>query len=450
MKKIVIVLALIALSLGSFSCGGGGAGGPSMPPGENPGIPSVVQLLPSTFIAQTNSSITLNTKVLDGNGIPVANIPVIYANLSLIGTLSATSANTNSLGIATVTLFSSTPGFATIVAQVNTGVGQVRDRKSVYFSTRDVLTVTMRLDVDSVPGNGNPSTFVGYNETSDFRLFESATDDTAEVLATVYDAGGVAVAGETVTWSSSHTEATFTRTETTTNVNGQAVAVVKVTPASIRNTETHVNISAYAGNDAANMVTLFLQPVVIDATTSSITAQPSVVNTGGTSTITVMVRLNTGAYAPDGTTVNFTTTTTCGTVTPFAQTTSGKATATYTAPSTPGTCTVTATAGGVTIGSVTITVTTALTVLPSSVTIDNDSEPASLTFTIFGGIAPYNLYVTSTNLGITVTVPATVAASGTSFTATIGAIADGVTGTVTISIRDQAGTTVTATITVVE
>jgi len=434
-------LALIALSLGSFSCGGGGAGGPNVPPGENPGVPSVVQLLPSTFIAQTNSFITLNTKVLDGNGIPVANIPVIYTNLSSIGTLSATSANTNSLGIATVTLFSTTPGFATILAQVNIGVGQVRDRKSVYFSTRDVLTVTMRLDVDSVPGNGNPSTFVGYNETSDFRLFESATDDTAEVLATVYDAGGVAVAWESVTWSSSHTEATFTRTETTTNVNGQAVAVVKVTPASIRNTETHVNISAYAGNGAANMVTLFLQPVVIDATTSSITAQPSVVNTGGTSTITVMVRLNTGAYAPDGTTVNFTTT--CGTVTPFAQTTSGRATATYTAPSTPGTCTVTATAGGVTIGSVTITVTTALTVQPSAVTVDGAAPADIITFTIYGGIPGYTIATSNPAIILSTT---TVATSGGTFTATVPAATAA--GSVTITVRDSAGTTATATITI--
>jgi len=451
MKKIVIVLALIALSLGSFSCGGGGAGGPNVPPGENPGIPSVVQLLPSTFIAQTNSFITLNTKVLDGNGIPVANIPVIYTNLSSIGTLSATSANTNSLGIATVTLYSTTPGFATILAQVNTGVGQVRDRKSVFFSMLDVLAVSMRLDVDSVPPSSTP------NEPSDFILFEPppTPDDTVEVLATVFDAGGVPVGGGWgVTWSSSHTEAGFVRTETATNINGQAKAVVQVKPTSIRDTETHVNIMASADNGAANMVTLFLRPVIVESVT--VTAKPTIVDTGGTSTITAIVMLNTGGPAPTGTSVRFTstlpgTTTPCGSVTPFAQTDSnGVATSTFTAPSVVpagGVCTVTATAGGVS-GSVDITIKSKLTLMPSSVTIH---VGASQVYTITGGVAPYSAYSTDpTNAPVTTPAPNTF---------TLGPIAGGIctivppatscTATVTITAQDATGATATATANVI-
>ena len=53
MKKAFILLVLLALSLSAFSCGNG-AGSADSPSGENPGIPSVVQLLPSHFIAQTN------------------------------------------------------------------------------------------------------------------------------------------------------------------------------------------------------------------------------------------------------------------------------------------------------------------------------------------------------------------------------------------------------------
>jgi len=84
MKKIIILSVLLALSLFSFNCGGG-SGSSSSPKGENPGEPSVVQLLPSHYVAQTNSSITLYSKVLDGNGAPVKNIPVSFTNLSPIG-----------------------------------------------------------------------------------------------------------------------------------------------------------------------------------------------------------------------------------------------------------------------------------------------------------------------------------------------------------------------------
>jgi len=459
MNKIVIVVALIALSLGSFSCGGGGAGGPLVPPGENPGIPSVVQLLPSTFIAQTNSSITLNTKVLDGNGIPLANIPVTFTNLSHpFGTLSATVKNTDSSGIATVTLYSTTPGFATILAQVNSGVGQVRDRKSVFFSTKDVLAVTMRLDVDSVPGNGNSLTFVGYDEPSDFILFEPppTPDDSVEVLATVFDAGGVSVGGGMgVSWSSSHTEAGFVRTETATNVNGQAKAVVKVTPISIRDTETHVNIMASADNGAANMVTLFLRHVIVSSVT--VTAKPTIVDTGGTSTITAIVMLNTGSPAPTGTSVSFTAT--CGTVIPFAQTDSnGMATSTYTAPSVVpagNICTVTATVGGKS-GSVDITIKSKLTLMPSSVTLH---AGASQTYTITGGVAPYSAFSSDpTNAPVS---PVTTSAP---FTFTLGPIVGGIggictydpgppivpcTATVTITVQDATGATATATVNVI-
>lgn len=440
MKKIFIVVALIALSFSALGgCGGGGAGGPSMPPGENSGVASVVQLLPSTFIAQTNSSITLNTKVLDGNGIPVVNISVYFTNLSHpFGTLSSTVANTNAYGIASVTLYSTTPGFATILAQVNTGAGQVRDRKSVYFSTKDVLAVTMSLDVESVPANETP---VVYNDIHDITLFENDTDDTVSVIATVFDAGGVPVGGGMpVDWSASHTEAKFIFKEIQTDVNGQAKAVVQVTPSSIRNTETHINAMAYAFNGAANMVTLLLQPVVVDASKSSLSAKPTIVNTGGTSELTAVVMLNTGHWAPDGTVVNFTTT--CGTVTPFAQTTSGVATGTFTAPATPGTCTVTAKAGGVTIGSVAITVTTTLTVLPSTVSIDGTAG-GTATFTIFGGVAPYTVISNSTTI---LPVPPTVTASPWQFTVTVPAGTPA--GSITLTVRDAKGTTATVTITI--
>lgn len=453
MNKIVIVLALIALSLGSFSCGGGGAGGPLVPPGENPGIPSVVQLLPSTFIAQTNSSITLNTKVLDGNGIPLANIPVTFTNLSHpFGTLSATVKNTDSSGIATVTLYSTTPGFATILAQVNTGSGQVRDRKSVYFSFLDVLAVSMSLDVDS---DQDSNTI--YNEPDDFILFQSANDDEVSILATVFDAGGVPVGGGMgVSWSSSHTEAAFIPiTATETNVNGQAKAVVKVTPSSIRDTETHVNIMASAGNGAANMVTLFLRPVIVSSVTVS--AKPQVVAPNGTSDITAIVMLNTGGKAPDGTAVSFTstiptTTTPCGTVDPFAQTTGGVATVKFTAPSVVplgNICRVTATAGGKE-GYVDITIRLAMKVSPTTATIcekDNTCSAVitSVSFTITGGVPQYT--VTSDTISV---IPDPGILAGNSFTVnSLGDNPIGADTTVTLTITDKSDGLATVTVKVI-
>jgi hypothetical protein len=473
MKKVIILLALLALSLGTFSCGGNGAGSADIPPGENPGIPSVVQLLPTHYISQTNAYIYLHAKVLDGNGIPVPNTQVIFTNMSFIGVLNPTTATTDGLGIVTVTIFSSTPGFSTVQAEVYTGAGQVRDRKTVYFTTNAILAVTMSLDVDSVPGNGNANTFTGYDESSDFILFNPPPDpdDTVEVLATVYNAGGVPIAGESVSWSADQTEAIFLRTETTTNISGQAKAVVQVTPESIRDTETHVNIMAYAGNGAANMVTLFLQPVIPE--TIIVTADPAIVAPEATSTITAAVTLNTGGPAPDGTTVSFTTcdaatctalpepeccagcTALCGAVTPFAQTTDGATTGvTFTAPSTEDTCTIIATAGGK-CGKTDVTVTTALTVQPSTRTISGVTGGVA-TFTIYGGIAGYT--VTSSNPAIACnstdadcsdtgdTGTWAVAASGGTFTVTVPPNTPA--SSVTLTVRDSVGTTFTATLTI--
>ncbi|MCX7913254.1 MAG: hypothetical protein N2511_01570, partial [Thermodesulfovibrionales bacterium] len=158
LKFSTLLLALVIIA----SCGSGGGGSLPNIPGTDSGIPSIVQLVPSSFIAQTHGCITLSAKVLDGNGAPVKAVPVTFTNLSHpLGELRHacnpgspivnSPINTDSSGIATVYLLSNDPGFATILAQVYVGIGQVRDRKTVYFTTKSVLKVTMDLDVDSVP-----------------------------------------------------------------------------------------------------------------------------------------------------------------------------------------------------------------------------------------------------------------------------------------------------------
>ncbi len=428
MKKIIILLSLLALSFCTFSCGGG-AGGSSSPTGENPGTPSVVQLLPSHYIGQTNSVISLHAKVLDGNGKGVGNVTVWFTNLSPIGTLSATSAKTDDIGIATITLKSTTSGFVTIQTEVNKGVAIVRDKKTVFFATSLNLQPYIILDVD---GDGDEI----YNEASDLILFENATDNQVVIRATVFNRFGQRAAFTSVTFGADSLEASFPLGSIkTTDADGEATVLVRVDPIEIRNIQTVLNITADADNGAANMVSLFLQPVIVSNV--NVSANPSVVALGDTSVITASVVLNTGHPAPDATAVSFIAS--CGTVTPFAQTTGGVAEAEFTAPSTEDTCTITATAGGVN-GTTTVLVTTALTVLPDTVSVNGAAPADIITFTIFGGISPYT--VTSSNPAITLSA---IAADGT-FTATVPA--DTPAGSVTVTVRDSAGATATATITI--
>ncbi len=464
----------------SYSCGGGGAGSGFSSPGSNPGVVSVVQLTPSQNVAQTNSSITLRTKVLDGNGVPVPNVAVTFTDLSapfgvlqsflkVLGlgkhavVLSATVVNTDAYGIASVNLFSSTEGFATILAQVNTGVGNVRDRKTVLFIAADSfnLAPTLTLDVDD--GDGV------YDQPADFLLFKTAGDDQRIIRATVTDRFGMLAFDASVTfgadmpYKTSSTATTCSDGSTscnvifpngniaTTDANGQAFVLVEVLPGILSDIQTVLNITATAtltdNSTAFNLISLFLSPVSVSPSLSSVTANPTIVSVGKTSTVTATVMTDVGTPVPDGTSVNFTTApktasdpTPCGSITPFAQTTGGVATATFTAPLVPGVCTVSAQVSGVLIGTVDITATTTLSVQPPTQTI-NGVTGGTATFTIFGGVAPYT--ITSDNV-LFPPSSGSVATNGGSFTVAVPAGSEPV--TVTYTVRDSAGATATGTL----
>lgn len=475
MKKILLFLLLTALSLPLLSgCGGNTSAPANVPAGENPGIPSVVQLTPDQYIAQTNGHITLHTKVLDGNGIAVPNQTVTYTNLSALGTLSSTTAITDSLGIATVTLSSPAAGFVTVLAQIYSGASQVRDQKVVYFTSNDVLAVMMLLDADA---NNNGI----YDEPSDILLGETPSDTSVKIRARVYDAGGVLLAGEKVTFSAERpyrvgtsilgTDATTAcsdgsstcwiafplGTSMYTNTNGEAFAQVIVGVESLRNFTSNLNIFATAGNGASNMKTLFISPVTVSSIT--VTAKPPAIppstppSVTSTSTITATALTNFNQPVPDGTAINFSIDSACATaggkITPFGRTTSGSATATFTAPTATLTCTITASIGSVS-ATTTVLVTTPLSVLPSTMTLN---ETQTGTFTVYGGVAPYTIFSDNPS-NITIT-GSPVAVSGGTFTVkplatfcTPIAPATTCTGTATITVRDNVGTTVTATITV--
>jgi hypothetical protein len=459
MKKIIILLALLALSFGTFSCGGG-AGSSDTPSGENPGIPSVIKLLPAQYVAQTNAFIYLHAKVLDGNGAPVKNVPVTFTNLSSIGnliiasantsgkvTLSSTVAKTDSRGIATIKLYSTTDGFATVQAEVNTGAGIKRERKTVYFT--------------KYSGPFLPSLIleVVYGELNYYTLFETETDNEVIVQATVYDQFDLLVYGSVVTFGadwpykigsatscsdgSNACEVTFPNGNTaTTNRFGEASVLVRVDPLSLKNITSVLNITASADTGAADIVSLLLEPVTIKDVTVS--ANPDVVKIGDKSTITAAVTLSTGGPAFDGTGVSFTTcdeatcTAPCGAITPFAQTTDGSAGAEYTAPSSPDKCTVTATAGGKSgTKDINVLATLTLGVIPTTQTISDPAVDDTREFKVVGGTAPYYAY--SDNPGV-VDVALT---DSSTVTATVLSVPTADT-TVKITIYDSVGANTSA------
>jgi hypothetical protein len=471
MKKIIIIVTLLALSIGTFSCGGG-SGSSSSPHGENPGLPSVVQLRSSHNVAQTNATVYLHARILDGNGVPVKNEPVTFTNLSEpfgviktvlrvlglrkpVGVLSDTVVKTDNLGIATVKLTSTTSGFATIQAEVNGGAGQVRDKKTVFFSVFSLVfpsipipSPTLFLDVDTTV------TFSTPDESGDFILFKTTGDNQRFIRATVLNSSGLPVSGSIVTFGSDSTDLTYengaNEIAKITDINGQVTTSAMVNPAALSQTVRTINFTAVADNGTSNVLTLFLEPVVIDGSASSLSALPTTVVAGGTSTLTANVKINTGGAAPDNTSVNFTTT--CGAVDSFGQTTDGIANATFTAPATVpsgGVCTVSGKVAGITIGSAPITIQPTLAITLNKLNVIGEPNPDSstsdnVTFTVSAGVPPY--VVECDNSALMPGGPWTLATSG-SF-ATTDANSVGATTAVTFTVHDNAGTTATATLTI--
>jgi Bacterial Ig-like domain/Bacterial Ig-like domain (group 1) len=422
MKK-TIFLALISIFLLSSLIGcGGGAGSSSTPPGEQPGVPFFIELRPSQYIAQTNSFIIIRARVLNGNGNPIGNVPVRFTNLSAVGVLSATSANTNSSGYADVRLSSTTPGFATVQAEIYSGESVVRDRRTLFFTLQDVLAVRLALDADA-------DNDLIYDEPSDLLLGEDANDNSVKIRARVYNAGGALLAGRQVTFDAERayrvgtsilgTDAALCSdgsdtcfiafplgTTVFTNENGEAYVQVLVATESLRNFTSNLNIFATADNGAANMKTLFISPVSVGSI--SVSADPSVIapttsGTASTSTITAIAMTNTNQPVPDGTTINFSIDAACaaagGRITPFGRTGvaaagDGTATATFTAPPTMVTCTITASIGSVS-DTIDVVVTAPLAITPDTFDIGSAlAGSVDVQYFVSGGKAPYTIHFT--------------------------------------------------------
>lgn len=427
MRKIIITIALLTIAIMIAGCGSSGSSSSSSPQGVNAGVPSAISLLPTSYIAQTNAGITLKAKVLDGNGTPVPGQTVFFTNLSFpfgtIGTASFGSSGiqaassqataiTDSLGIATVLISSPTEGFATVLVQVGSAITNIRDLRTVFFTASDSFNFApvIILDVDS---NGNGI----FNEPSDFVLLDDATDREVIVRATVLDGLGFAEAGaqvifttdapyrvgadpaETCSDGSTICEVTFPSGNiATTNTFGEASVLIQITPETLRGLQTVLNVLADADNGAFNIVSLFLQPVTVSSV--SVFANPNVVDSGGTSQVTGSAITNVGTPVPDGTAINFTAST--GGIDPFAATTDGAATVTFTAPTVTSdtSATITANVAGVP-GSTTVSI-TAAPAPPATQTLDSFAD-ISTAPVVPATVPMANIGSTATNGGVALT-----------------------------------------------
>jgi hypothetical protein len=286
-----------------------------------------------------------------------------------------------------------------------------------------------------------------YNDPGDFRL----TSGEAIIRATVLNASSSPVFGDLVVFGADSTEVTFPDGETkVTNSDGEAFVRIKVVPSELRNFDTPVNVSAVSSvTGAFNILTLFVTP--IEVSQIAVSANPSTVASGGTSSITATVRTAAGTVVPDGTAVNFTAT--GGSIVPFGQTTDGVATAQFTAPTlTAGSSnlpvTISASSAGKSANtSVTVTAPQlGLTITPGARTVVSQATAQTVTFAITGGTGPYStvsadptkVYNSTVNNG---------SWSGSSIAATIAANA--CPGSVTLTVFDSAGASKTATVTIV-
>lgn len=175
-------------------------------------------------------------------------------------------------------------------------------------------------------------------------------------------------------------------------------------------------------------------------TKSSITATPAAVVAGTKSVIATYVRNSSGEPVPDGSTVTFSAS--CGSVTASSKTSSGLATADFTAPATApagGKCTVTGTVNNAPIGSVDITINNKLNVQPAANSV-NRITGGSATYTITGGFPPYA--VVSDNSAYPPS-PASVSQTGGTFSATVPN--NSAAATVTYTITDSTGSSILVT-----
>ena len=453
MTKKLLTILLITVSIYMLSaCGGGGAGVADVPPGVNPGVVSLLKLMPDRNVAQTGSYAYFHARVLDGNGVPLAGKSVNFTNMTAGVTITSPTAITDKDGIAKVGVRMTYAGYATVIAEAE---GH-RDRRSLLFTNQNSIRgfalnpILVLLQADR---NMNGI----YDEADDFKVCQGPNTNVVRIKATTY-VMGVRKGGMRIGISSDYsTLVTFPNTPMldvatntyylTTNAVGEATVDVTVN-CQLQPNELLFNM--YATTDyyyiedfdlsfmGTGGMSLFLQPVTV--TGIVLTADPTTAVVGGTSNIRAVVNTTIGP-APDNTAVQLYTT--CGTITPTpALTVNGVAEASYTAPSyipQGNKCTVIAKVANKE-ATVDININGQLEVQPETLTFDGN-QGGTATFTVYGGIPGYRIY--SNNSAFSPN-PSTLQKSGDSFSVNVPAGTPDT--TLTFTIIDSQGNRVQATL----
>ncbi|MDQ6974463.1 MAG: Ig-like domain-containing protein, partial [Mariprofundaceae bacterium] len=178
------------------------------------------------------SKATLSATVVDAAGLPLANRTVNFTTTSG-ASLSATSAVTNAVGIASITLTDVTAELANVVASIN---GFTQTQTITFIPAVNTLTVTVQPAGSAVAADGA---------------------SVGTIIVTAKDIAGLPIAGQLVTFADSYaTSSQLSASSAMTGANGTAQITVSDPVAE------QVKITATAGGKTGSGILNFVAPQV--------------------------------------------------------------------------------------------------------------------------------------------------------------------------------------------
>ena len=365
---LVLCLSMLAFQNGCSNSGSGDAQSPAINPATQLRLDLTTQALLTTttgtpaIIADGSSTVPIRITVTNGAGTPLSGVPVTFATTD--GTLSTSPVvrvAQNLLPADSVAISQEATGASLTVSTDANGIAQVLLTASTTVGlttvTADVQGFRTGIDIFFAPG---PSARVQLNASPN----TVNAGGTSTLTATVTDANGNAVPGETVmfTFSTNASGASLSAPSGVTDSNGQAT--VQYTAGTIAGADTvralatstsvagstSITVTAPSGGAGSGSQPGSVASITLSVTESSGTPNDNIILADGsaTATVTATLRDANGRAVSNNGIVNFSTT--LGIVSSQATTAggTGQATATFTAGTVAGRATVTATSGTVT------------------------------------------------------------------------------------------------------
>lgn len=338
MKMFKILGALLAAALLLAGCGGGSAtlsGSGGSGGGGGTGATAATLAVTSnsaSILADGSTTATITALALDANNVAVANVPVTFKATS--GGLVVGSAKTDTSGIVTATLSSGgNPTLRTITVTATAGS---------LVQTADVQVIT----------TGSSSPVAAITATSNTTTILSDGSQTAVITAFVRDANNTLLPNVPVTFtatsggvSSIHpvTDATGAATATLTTAGDPSLRTITVT-ASANSFAATVPVQVVAGTGSVSVQ--MGSGIGAAFTAGTIAVSAPVLSVGGSTSLQVVLQQSDGTLYAQPVTISFNSPCVAqsqASVTPSVTTSSGVATATYSASGCSGNDTITAT-----------------------------------------------------------------------------------------------------------